>query len=880
MRVEGEKLTVADGYQEFKARLETVCSNYADKTAITYMRENGSKENFTFGQIYKNVQQAGNKFEQIGLYPGDIAAVISPLSPYSFITILSLAYANITTVLIDATLPIEEICRLLANSDVRAVFTVPNIYVALEEAAVETPVFDLSLGSMAYQLFIGSAEHAERPSMIAPDFDVIAIMYSSGTTASMKGVMVTYAATLQSVKNICCAANITDKSKFLLVLPINHIAGFNSGFAFFDAGAEIGMLESSDISAKLQNGFHMYNPTHFVIVPKGYEVMIQKIKNEIREKGTIISHTVFLLLSLFGFIRKRTGLNPGKVILKSIRHQIFGNRISMLGSGANICSADVAEFFLNLGIDGWANFYASTETNVPAACTGIFDRYPAGTEGRVGYFKGIDVKICDADENGIGEIRVKSVLIMKGYFREPELTTRAFDKNGYFKTGDLGYIDKKGYLHVTGRSKESILLQTGKKVAPFDVESLYGRLCPHAAIAACGVPDRNGVFDEIHLFIEKSGLTENAQQELQDAVMDFSAQTSTLYKIAKVHFIDKFPITSVGKVKRYLLKELAVQNRGKQSLEVDGRRDGKNSETTQTVIWNIAARIAETVPHELTSESRLREDLGLDSLSMVELCFEIESALGVEIADYMGGVTTLGSLLALVNGGTVQSVGGMKYDIKDYPLPKTARHIRTLKRYMALSRFFWRFEVSGLENVPKDRNFILAPNHQSMLDALWIWAALGEEQIDLSKICCLAAEMFLNSKFHLAMLGGIPVERSGNTVPALKRGLACVRKGYTMLVHPEGTRSRDGKLHEFKGGAAKLAIDAGVVVIPVRIDGAWDIFPPHRKFPRLLNWRKLRRYPIHISFGEAVSPDGKTVEELTTLLYERVKQMKQEEWPL
>jgi len=179
--------------------------------------------------------------------------------------------------------------------------------------------------------------------------------------------------------------------------------------------------------------------------------------------------------------------------------------------------------------------------------------------------------------------------------------------------------------------------------------------------------------------------------------------------------------------------------------------------------------------------------------------------------------------------------------------------------------------VSGLENLPADGRYILCPNHQSYLDSIWIWTAIGHKRVDLRKITCLAAEVFLPSKFTLAMLGGIPVERNGNTIPAMKRGLACIRDGYTMLIHPEGTRTRDGKMHEFKGGAAKLAIDANVPIIPVRIDGAWDIFPPHKKRPKI--FRFGGRYPISITFGKPIEPDGKNIEGLTALVQGEVERL-------
>lgn len=259
---------------------------------------------------------------------------------------------------------------------------------------------------------------------------------------------------------------------------------------------------------------------------------------------------------------------------------------------------------------------------------------------------------------------------------------------------------------------------------------------------------------------------------------------------------------------------------------------------------------------------------------MLELCVGVENSFDILLADDMGEVKTVQDLLDRIGGSTNNSAqSGPDYNIEDYPLPKTRQHIRALKRYMALSRFFWKFEVSGLEHIPQDGNYILTPNHQSLFDPLWIWTAVSGKQAHLSKVCCLAAELFQKSSYRMAMFGGIPVERSGNTIPAMKRCAECLQDGYSVLIFPEGTRSRDGLMHDFKGGAAKLAIDAGVKIVPARIDGAWDIFPPHEKCPKIFNWKKLRRHTIKITFGAPISPEGKNVESLTEHLQNTVAQL-------
>lgn len=548
--------------KDFTERFEYVCSTYADKAAITYLRDDGTKDEFAFSEIYQHAQRAKEQFLRMGLHPGDRAAIISPHNPFAVIAALTLSCMNIAIVLIDAALPQEEINRLLTFSDVRAVFTFPETYDKTNKLLFDgIPVFDLSQQCGEYQTFPDAAPRVLHPKTTDPDLEVISILFSSGTTASTKGVMVTYTAVNQSRPMYYSlkgsSKTISDDSNNLLfVLPLFHVAGFFCAFQHFMSGCGLGMIENVD-ALKISKAFHSYNPEFFALVPKFYEIVEQKIRQTIKEKGLVAERVMHALLSLSRFSRKHLGINIGKVLFSGVRSRVFGKNLICLGTGGSKCNEATASFFLDLGIEIWANFYSLTETYVPTIATCAFDRYPASTEGNVKRFNGIDVKVHDSDENGIGEIRIKTILVMKGYFRDPELTASAFDKDGYFKTGDLGWIDKKGYLHITGRIKEAIHMHTGKKVAPSDVDNLYGGVHPNVTLASCGVPAKDG-YDEIHLFIEKGSFSAEELQEIRKSMMVFSNTTGTMYQISGIHFIDKLPLTSVGKVKRFQLKEIAL----------------------------------------------------------------------------------------------------------------------------------------------------------------------------------------------------------------------------------------------------------------------------------------------------------------------------------
>ena len=557
-----ETRMIEQGCKEFAKRLENVCKKYTKKTAITYMQNGKTKTLITFGSILQCVQNAKNRFEKVGLKSGDRVAIISPHSPYAVIAGLSLAYSNITSVLIDAALPPEELNRLLELSDVRAILTVSDVYKSIERALIaEIPAFNIATIADNLSVFDGSTASVEEKATEDPHLDVITILYSSGTTATVKGVMITYSAFLKSINMFVIPSGITDKRSFLYVLPFHHMAGFTGGLTCIFSGCDVGMIEDVD-APKLQRGLAEYEPSIFSIVPRVYDVMAKKMNDAVHEKGIIVASIIKFLLALSGFSRKHLNINIGRYLFAGVNKKVFGKNYWGLGTGASLCSKATTKFFLNLGFE-WANFYATTETNVPTVSTGVFDRYPIEGVGRVDRYDDIQIKIHEPDENSIGEILVKTSLIMKGYFRDPELTAAAFDEEGYFKTGDLGYIDKKNNLHVTGRIKEAIMMHTGKKVAPSDVDNFYGGLMGDAVFASCGVPNKNGTYDEIHLFIEKGELSDKEQQELHERILDLSGQTSTLYQLSGLHFIDTIPMTSIKKVKRFQLKEYALSDYNK-----------------------------------------------------------------------------------------------------------------------------------------------------------------------------------------------------------------------------------------------------------------------------------------------------------------------------
>lgn len=846
-------------FVDFKKKIDCIIERYSEKTAITYITENGIDIIFSFKDVYNIIVETQSVLQKSGVVCGDRAAIITPHSPYGVMAGLALAYSNVTAVMIDASLPIEEICRLLEFSDVRTLFTTKDLYGKIPPELTENiPCFELGRDNTVNKFIEGSIETVSMPETTDKDTDVIAIIFSSGTTDKMKGVMVTYHSIIRARDIFADLAGLKDYMTYLLVLPFNHIAGFTGAMTFFLSGCELGFIENVN-STKLAEGLKKFQPYYFAMIPKVYEVIEQKIRTQIHNKGKATEIFVYSLMKLSGFMRKHFGINIGRKIFLKITSAAFGKNIFGIGTGASPCKASTTRFFLDLGLE-WANLYATTETNVPITATGVHDKYPVGTVGKVNRHNGIKIHIKNPDKNGVGEIYVKSDLIMKGYFRKPELTIRAFE-NGYFKTGDYGFIDKNSYLYITGRIKESIVLKNGKKVSPTDVDSYYNSRLKGIFLASCGIETVDG-YDEIHMYIQNENYSEIKQKSVCDKLTSLSNVAPQMYQLSEIHFVDKIPITSIGKVKRFMLKNNYL-NKIENNYVLTGASADKNR------IIEIFKRYCKNCA--VTEQSNIITDLGIDSLTMFEIANEISLQLNVEVAGMLENIKTIGELIDAV-GGCCERTDVL--DMTKFPRVKSQKDIKSLKKWIRICNKIYNFNVSGLENIPKNDNYILCSNHINNLDPIWILAAMGE--IDYHKIGCLAALHLYESKRTrrlFDMIGGIPVDRFGNTTPALSRCRECLNNGYGLIIFPEGARSRDGGLLPFKSGAAMLSFETGVPIIPIGIIGGHEIFPRNRKIPRVFNFKAMKRFHVKITFGKPIYPNGNEIQHVTDQLKEQISDL-------
>lgn len=771
-----------DGNKLFRNQFYEICKTQKKKTAITYIKKDQTLVECSYEQMKDRVENIIEKYTDIGINNGDRVVVLIPLSDNVYLDILALACIGATAVILDFNLHKSELFRIIDDSDPACIITTEDIFTEkLQE--IDLPILESS--DECHFLKKRVLEHTKDP-----NYDAIAILYSSGTTSQAKGVVIGYEQEINAFNRLYKVIG-SNNVNYLMLFPTSHISGLTSFLVVLMRGGSLAVLEESS-AIQLMNGFQIYKPNCFGMVPKIWDTYKGKIEDSIKQKGVLRAKIINGMIKCCGTLRYYTGINLGRKFFHSINKQVFGGRLQQIYSGGGKTNPDTSRFFWNLGYD-FFDFYASTEANIPIVVTdGI--KYMKSI-GNINEDPNSSVRISNPDNNGVGEIQVKSNMLMLEYFHSPELTQSAFDGE-YFKTGDYGRIENEE-LYITGRIKESIHLSNGEKVSPEDIENSYKETVgQEIEFAVTGIKSDDG-YDEVYVFaVGKSGQFDEIFQQVKQTV-------NANYRYKKIIYVDELPKTSVGKVKRYKLSTLV------------------DKETNSGSIGSVLE----------------------DNVNNIE---SIENWLCHALSKYT-----------------------------DCNITKDKKLERRLQSWIRFVKFIYRIEITGIENVPSKGNYIICSNHESYFDPLWILAALGE-QISLKEVCCMAAKHTMNGKISKKLfdaLGGIPVDREGNTIPAMNNAKRCLGSGRVMIIFPEGARSRDGTMLPFKNGAAQLALDTNTKILPIEIEGGFETFPRWIKYPRLFDWKHLKKYTIKIKIGSLIDPSDKSVFNITNQIRQEIIDM-------
>ncbi|HNT27500.1 MAG TPA: AMP-binding protein, partial [bacterium] len=455
-----------------------------------------------------------------------------------------------------------------------------------------------------------------------------------------------------------------------------------------------------------------------------------------------------------------------------------------------------------------------------------------------------------------GEVLVRGPHVMRGYWNRPE-ETAAIIRDGWLHTGDAGYLDHDGYLFITGRVKEIIVLSNGKNVNPEEVEDKLRRDFP--AVAEAGVYLKEGALAAI-IVPDPARVPPAAKRDLRDyfryEVIQRYNEKATPYK-RLLHFTlssDPLPRTRLGKLRRFQLPALGEE----------GKRRRAAADAPDTAEYAAITRfISDETGKEPHPDDHIEIDLGLDSLSRLKLQEFIRASCGVALRDgeIAGTVRTLAERVGAARGTVIeQSVGWKELLLRDedIDLPRSAWFHAFLKNMFRLWLYtYFRFRANGRENVPEPP-FILAANHQSFIDGLFVVTPLKDDLVRETFFFAKGKHFKAWWRRYLARRDNIIVmDEQRDLRDAISRMAAVLRKKKSIIIFPEGTRTRDGHIGNFRETFAILAAELKVPVVPVAIRGAFEAFPRGRFIPR--PWRS-----ISVTYLPPVSPDGRSYQALAT----------------
>ncbi len=673
-----------------------------------------------------------------------------------------------------------------------------------------------------------------------PQENTAAIIYTSGTTGNPKGVMLSFKNLLVNIKAVSEDINIYKEEDItMMLLPLHHIFPLMGTMIIpLYTGATIALspsLNANDIMQTLQE-----NKVSLIIgVPRLYSIIRKGIIDKINQSA--------IAKLLFALAKRVNSLSFSKIVFKSVQ-QKFGGNVKHLVSGGAPLSPEVALDYKALGFD-LLEGYGMTETSPIITFTRPGELI-AGSPGKA--LTGVEIKILD------GEIVVSGGNVMQGYYKREE-ETREILKDGWLHTGDLGHVDSKGFLHITGRKKEIIVLSNGKNINPEEIEQKLEKISP--------VVKESGVFmfnDKLNVVILpdidllRKEKIENVELFLRNEVVKpYNDSSSSSKRLMKLNIsYEELPKTRLGKLQRFKLVDFAQQEAKKTKKDLQEVEMFKELST-------IIGFLKEQIGGDIQAYDRLEDDLGLDSLSRISLIVYLESTFGVKIPEEnLSQFETVLKLAEYIRSNKIRitpEIINWTKILKEkvhINLPKAGFSFNVFNfSYKAIFRSMFRLRQEGATNIPKGP-CIIAPNHQSVLDGFVIASLLKRKTMRQTYIYAKEKHWQRSWLRFLARKNNIILMDINKDLKlSIQKMAEVLKRGKNLIIFPEGTRSKNGELGEFKKTFAILAKELNVPVVPVSIKGVHKILPVGAKFPRF--FRK-----VSVKFNKPVYPNNNGVDKI------------------
>ena len=882
--------------------IERAAVKFPNKTALQIKR-NGYWRRFTYKDLLAAAQRIGQAFLKMGLQKGDRVVLYSENTPEWGAAYLGAASIGVVVVPLDAQTWHNEVWAVVRFTQSRALLASEYCMARLASQALQdneesdSPVRLLNVDQCCLPFGRKEYSRSTQPPRqastsqekieVKPD-DLTSILFMNSTAVDPKGALHTHRNFINNLLGVNYHLPVAENDQLLSVLPLSHALEFTCGFLMaIYGGATVTYVHSLKPKVILES-MQETGTTCMLGVPTLYALIRDDIERRIlrKPKSALKSSLLNTSKQVSLSVERQFGKNIGRQLFPRL-HQEFGGQIRLFVSGGSALGEKLYDEFKVLGMPIYEG-YGLTET-APVLTVNPLQRSRKGSAGKP--LPGVEIRIFRPDKEGIGEIIVRSPSLMEGYYNNPA-ATEAVIREGWFHTGDLGWVDADGFVYLTGRIKDVIVTGAGKNVYPADLEAIYQSIPAIQEICVLGI--KSGLTEDIHaVLIPTAGRLETSEQaevkkEIQREIQRIGKELPSYHRLQHVHvWFEPLPRNDSGEVcreavQRALLEE--PQHDRARSAESLPPQPGKGKSQEEELLRELS-RLSGIPTQEITEDSHLYSDLGFDSLMSIQLLLFTEHQFGVSVSDRMAAtLQTVGQLLEQIR---LQAPSQTRKAERKGARTRKIRSARPCGERSATERWllsssyhalgwlyqaYFRLKLHNQEYLPQAGPYIIAANHASHLDGGAMISAVSRARgiQEAQRMHILGARDYffntaLKSWFFSTFLNLVPVEREETSLAGLRMVKSILSSGESVLIFPEGTRSRTGLMQEFKPGVGLIALELMVPVVPAYIQGAHLALPAGKIFPR--------RRGIEVFFAPAIQVEPSPPEGPRTAPDERYRQI-------
>ena len=834
----------------------------SSKEAVCEISDQPPYYRCTCKELLNHTESLARGFIQDGMTPGQHVALMAKPSINAIITALAVIRSGCVLVPVDLQIDLHSLQHIVKNSS-PGLFCIDNENRAKFNIFLQEKVPRIIETEKIDQYFNNTGTLPQ----LFPEKPVI-MFYTSGTTGYPKAVPLTN-------KNICFELDIVYKAKLLkntdrllLPLPMHHVYPFVIGLLTpLYLGVTI-ILPSAVTGPKLVQAFRDERVSVIIGVPRFYNALYLGVIRKFKEQGKSG------LISLLVHLRKRFGISLGSLILHRF-HNRFGPHLRILANGGAALDKNL---FVGLEAIGWKVVvgYGLTETS-PLLTLSAPGKSKPGSAGQTvhGVELRIDTSVAPAgNDKGVGEILARGPNVFKGYYNVKSRDQGLFTDDNWFRTGDLGYFDRDGYLFLIDRLSSVIVTENGENIQPDEVENVYEQ---HQFIKELGILQFEGKIAAViapqsqKIISEGLSIDDGIRIAIEEQSRFLpSYKRITGYALSR----EEIPRTRLGKIRRHLLIEQykhlkQIEGERKQASrpfsidKLTGPDHQLLKNSAAYTVWEILSSHFPDQPINLDSLMRL--DLGIDSLAWLELTLEIRDHTGFDIDEKtIATIETVRDLLHLIvdyyerpniarNDPFLNPESVLeKYQRTAFePLDTIQKGFRRLLYLLnrAFNKAYFRLRVNGLENLLSAGQCIITPNHVSYIDSFVIAAAIPYSFL-LHTVWAAGVEVAFRNKLnsyvsHLA--GALPIEHGTSTRSDMALVAAAIDKKKNIIWYPEGRRAPGKSFLPYRPGIGLLLQKRPIPVVPVIIQGTDKAMPIDVILPKPAH--------VQVTFGRARSVD-------------------------